>query len=289
MKKIQISTCLAVIFLSLSSCFSTKIPADPNFWKNYYAEKATPGSQILEFGQNHIIEKTPEGAIQLKRFFYDTKQITELAQLDRKHQNDGPTIYWTFEGQLIGKSNYEAGVLQGLKENFERSTGKLSSTENYVNGKREGEASYFNSTGHLGRRSEWRNDTILESITYDSIGSQIEKLTYKDRHQIGRDSVYEEINPAYPGGEAELLKFLAQNLKYPREMLELGMNGRVYIQYVIEKDGSVSNVFPIRGLSYAFQNEAMRVVKLMPNWSPGYYNGNPVRVKYTLPILFRFR
>ena len=92
--------------------------------------------------------------------------------------------------------------------------------------------------------------------------------------------------PQFPGGEAELFRFLSSNIKYPAEAREIGVTGRVYIYFVVEPDGSVSNIAVRRGIGSGCDEEAVRVVGLMPRWSPGKQAGVPVRVQYTLPVKF---
>jgi len=95
-----------------------------------------------------------------------------------------------------------------------------------------------------------------------------------------------EENPIFPGGEAKLYKFLGESIKYPEEAKELGIQGRVFVNFVIETDGSVSNVRVLRGIGGGCDEEAIRVVRSMPRWTPGKQRGMPVRVSYNLPIKF---
>jgi len=92
--------------------------------------------------------------------------------------------------------------------------------------------------------------------------------------------------PQFPGGEAELFRFLAGNLRYPPDAKEIGVTGRVFIYFVVEPDGSISGISVRRGIGSGCDEEAMRVVALMPKWSPGKQGGIPVRVQYTLPVKF---
>jgi len=92
--------------------------------------------------------------------------------------------------------------------------------------------------------------------------------------------------PLYPGGIEALRMFLAQNVKYPVKAQEKGTQGKVYVNFVVEKDGSVGMAKIARGVSPELDAEALRVVKLLSNWSPGKNNGKSVRVSYTLPINF---
>lgn len=93
--------------------------------------------------------------------------------------------------------------------------------------------------------------------------------------------------PYFPGGEAELKKFIDSNLKYPVVAQEEGIQGRVIIRFVVEEDGSISNVNIIRGIDPSCDKEAFRLIKTSPKWNPGKQNGKAVRVYYTLPIIFK--
>ncbi|TRZ76129.1 MAG: energy transducer TonB [Bacteroidetes bacterium] len=92
--------------------------------------------------------------------------------------------------------------------------------------------------------------------------------------------------PSFPGGDEALFAFLRKNLKYPQEARELEMTGIVYVSFVVEKDGSITEVTLVRGVGNICDEEAMRVIKSMPDWTPGKQNNIPVRVRYNLPIKF---
>ncbi len=100
-------------------------------------------------------------------------------------------------------------------------------------------------------------------------------------------SNFDEHRPAFPGGEAALLRFIAENTQYPLEALTNKIEGKVFIQFVIEKDGSVSNVKLLRGIGSGCNEEAIRVVKMLPKFKPGMQNGQAVRVQYNVPIMFK--
>lgn len=96
-----------------------------------------------------------------------------------------------------------------------------------------------------------------------------------------------EISPRFEGGESALMKFLSESVRYPVVDIEQGVEGRVICTFIVEKDGSITDIKVLRGVSSSIDKEAVRVISGMPNWTPGYQNGNPVRVKFTLPIVFR--
>jgi protein TonB len=98
-----------------------------------------------------------------------------------------------------------------------------------------------------------------------------------------------ETMPTFPGGDAELFKFLSNNVKYPVIAQENGIQGRVICQFVVNRDGSIVDVEVVRSVDPSLDKEAIRVIKSMPKWSPGKQRGKPVRVKYTLPVNFKLQ
>ena len=98
-----------------------------------------------------------------------------------------------------------------------------------------------------------------------------------------------EQQPQYPGGMGALNQWLGSNIKYPVMAAENGIEGRVVVQFVVERDGSVSGVHVVRGVDPSLDKEATRVVSAMPKWIPGKQNGSAVRVKYTVPVTFRLQ
>ncbi|WP_294721626.1 energy transducer TonB [Prevotella sp.] len=98
-----------------------------------------------------------------------------------------------------------------------------------------------------------------------------------------------EQQPQFPGGMGALNQWLGSNIKYPAMAAENGIEGRVIVQFVVERDGSVSGVHVVRGVDPSLDKEATRVVAQMPKWIPGKQNGSAVRVKYTVPVTFRLQ
>ena len=101
-------------------------------------------------------------------------------------------------------------------------------------------------------------------------------------------TVVEEM-PEFPGGQGALLQYLSKSIKYPVIAQENGIQGRVSCSFVVEKDGSVTDVQVLRGVDPSLDKEAIRVITAMPKWKPGKQRGKPVRVKYTVPVTFRLQ
>jgi protein TonB len=96
-----------------------------------------------------------------------------------------------------------------------------------------------------------------------------------------------EKQPEYPGGTSQLFNFIRQNLKYPSKALKLKLEGKVYVGFTIKADGSVANVDAMRGIGAGCDEEAVRVVKLMPKWKPAENGGKPVDVSLVVPVIFK--
>ena len=111
--------------------------------------------------------------------------------------------------------------------------------------------------------------------------------------EVGEDNsevfVVVEEQPSFPGGNEAMMQFLADNIKYPKEAQEKGTEGRVIVNFVVEKDGRLSDFNVVRGVDPLLDSEALRVLKSMPNWTPGKQREEIVRVRFTLPVVFRLK
>lgn len=98
-----------------------------------------------------------------------------------------------------------------------------------------------------------------------------------------------ETMPEFPGGEKEMYKFIIKQLEYPRIAREEGIEGKVFVQFVVNKEGKVTKAKVLRGIGYGCDREALRVVKKMPRWKPGTQQGKRVSVVFTLPFDFKLK
>ena len=104
-------------------------------------------------------------------------------------------------------------------------------------------------------------------------------------------SVYDQVEqmPEFPGGMPAMIEFLKTNLKYPKDAIKQQVGGRVMVMFVVETDGTLSNVRVAKKVFPSLDSEAVRVVKTMPKWKPGKEKGRPVRVNFTLPVVFSLK
>ena len=96
-----------------------------------------------------------------------------------------------------------------------------------------------------------------------------------------------EVMPQFPGGQIAMLQYIMKNIKYPEQAMKEGIQGRVAVRFIVEKDGSISDVKPILSVHPLLNKEAVRVVESMPKWTPGKHNGKPVRVRFNVPVMFK--
>lgn len=110
------------------------------------------------------------------------------------------------------------------------------------------------------------------------------------KKKVAEEEIFTNVekNPEFPGGAKELFKFLSKNIKYPKDCKKKGIQGNVVVQFVVDTDGSITDVTIIKKVHPSLDEEAIRVAKAMPKWIPGMNNGKNVKVKFILPINFRF-
>jgi protein TonB len=132
---------------------------------------------------------------------------------------------------------------------------------------------------------------VISTITQDGVTDDPNAVN-PDVVQIIEDTAktvyqYVEQMPEFPGGTDELMAYLRKNTVYPTIAQENGISGRVYVQFVVNKNGEIVNIKVVRGVDVSLDREAVRVIQSMPRWKPGKQNGNSVRVQMSLPVNFK--
>lgn len=130
--------------------------------------------------------------------------------------------------------------------------------------------------------AEADENTQMEQYTAPKVTTQVVE---EEVSEVEIFTVVEEA-PSYPGGDEARIKFLQENIKYPQMARESGIAGTVYVTFVVERDGNVTDVKVMRGIGGGCDEEAIRVIKAMPKWNPGKQRGKPVRVQFNMPIKF---
>ena len=138
-------------------------------------------------------------------------------------------------------------------------------------------------------RCSYQGRESQEVLAADMTNNTHLSLSSKSREMNEQVFTVVEKMPSFPGGDAELLKYIATNIKYPKESQDNGEQGRVICSFIVGRDGSVKNPEVLRGVTPLLNEEAVRVINTMPRWNPGMQRGKAVAVKYTVPITFRLK
>ena len=114
------------------------------------------------------------------------------------------------------------------------------------------------------------------------------EIAIVEKEDFSKQRIYDivEEKPSYPDGDLKLMEYIAQNINYPQEALESGIQGRVFVSFVVEPNGSITNEQVLRGIGYGCDEEAVRIAQSMPKWNPGMQRGEAVRVHYLFPVVF---
>lgn len=122
---------------------------------------------------------------------------------------------------------------------------------------------------------EVTEETVIEDIIFEEA---------PEEEEVEQIFTIVEDKPGFPGGDAAMYKYLGKNINYPSQARRMGIEGRVFVQFVVNKDGSISDVQAIKGIGAGCDEEAERVIKSMPKWKPGKQRGRPVKVRMVLPV-----
>lgn len=136
------------------------------------------------------------------------------------------------------------------------------------------------------------NELVVNAeVTEETKNADIMPVKVEEEEEVVEEQIFTvvEEEPKFPGGMEALYKYLGQNIKYPQLARENGITGKVYVTFVVEKDGSIANPKILRDIGGGCGAEAIRVVKAMPKWSPGKQRGKAVRVQFNLPVNFNLK
>jgi len=156
------------------------------------------------------------------------------------------------------------------------------------------EEGYSKSIFPLHKVGQYKSYYLDGSTKQISAYSENEEIANENWDKEGKktlDNVFGEADnmPEYQGGEKELLKYLAKNIRYPESARENNIQGTVYINFIVMEDGSVDQINVLRGIGGGCDQESLRVVRNMPKWNPGTHKGKPIRLIYTAPVRFILR
>lgn len=169
-------------------------------------------------------------------------------------------------------SDYDAKIIDGISKEWNED-GILKKTIEYKLDKKDGEFTTFWENGTIKRIDVYKRDSLLNGKCFDEKGIEVEYYEYQKM-------------PSFIGGQEGLKKYLSDNIKYPINAQKNKIQGTVYVSFIINKIGEVSDIKISKGINIDLNNEALRVIRNMPNWNPGLSDGKPVKVSFILPIKF---
>jgi len=304
MKNYTLYLCLIVF---LSSCFSAQVvqtqntnqtqvqgaPKVQNPYKDKYADFMEEGGKLIQSGYHYTIEEMSTTGLIVTKTYHPDKMV--MNYLVSRHP-DTDELEGAYEerfddGSIIKAGNYTNGIKNG-HWNLGSSSG------NYVNDKKEGTWNFYDKKGRLKAKEDFANGKKVAGSKVAIEIDEEEAANKLKEKQIFR--VAEEM-PRFPGCEdidgdskvkkrcadGEMLMFIYKSLRYPAIAREQDIEGTAILQFIINEDGSISNIGVKKGLCKEIEAECIRVIESMPAWIPGLHRGNPVSVKYTLPVRFK--
>ncbi|MFM9949180.1 MAG: TonB family protein [Saprospiraceae bacterium] len=315
MKKLPL---LISLVLSFATILKAQMPeyTVPNAkqFKQYYSDQLEPGEIILNAYYQDIFVRTAKGSFVQKIFYPEKKVLTHsITYSNKKFQvKEGPYREWYDNGQLWKEGACENDKAHGVWTFYSYDNGTESEYGTFEMGERTGKWITLDSLGGTTREQFYKAGKLHgECKIYSTDGQLAMTQQFEEGKKISEQrllddpdvygSIYDalDIQPYLKECEnenAELrqtcterkyLEALYKNIKYPALAREENVMGNVLIRFMLEKDGSISEIKVLRGVCEVIEQECRRVMKFMPEWMPGMKNGKPVRVWYNLPIKFK--
>lgn len=198
---------------------------------------------------------------------------TEIIHNFEKAPKEGNFKYYHSNGSLSREGNYLDSEKEGIWKTYD-STGKLYEVINYKKGEYDGDFLVYYASGKLKRKDIYENGKFVAGTCFSERGKKIKYFDYFQQ-------------ASFKGGKQELTKFLSQHLKYPDYALDHSIEGKVWLKFDIDEKGKLSNVTVIKKVHPTLDEEALRVVSLMPDWIPEKADGVSVKSDFFLPINFK--
>lgn len=230
-------------------------------------------------------------------WWYENGQMREKGIFDLGVKN-GSFEGWFENGQLEYTGNFHKGDKHGIWQGFYQDGSKdYYSTYDY--GKITGQSTTWYPDGTVSSSGTFDQGRAIGSIQFFHPNGQLaaeefyengDRTAVKWYYDNGMEKEYtgiDMIDPSFPGGDKEMAVFINEHMKYPEDARNRYIDGTVYIRFTVDFDGSIKDISVAKGVHELLDNEAMRIIKAMPNWNPGIHHNRPVSVQYTVSISFR--
>jgi TonB family protein len=315
-----------IFFILLCVSLYSEVSAQKKDTTVYYIQSSGKTVSTKDSADFFVLILPPDTTVDknlfIVKYYYRSGKVAMVSNSTTNTLNnlkfEGRSVSFSPNGRMIQISNYSNGQLSGDVMNY-YPNGKLYTVKNYVPDKKPFLKQCNDSTGVVlaengngkwiefdgknfkmpfvegdvvngmeqgewhGRRNdsvtiakEYKNGFIVSSKTFDKSGKEIDEKIFTSINKV----------PEFPGGLKQFAIFLGSMIHYPYVAWQNGVQGRVIITFVVEKDGSLSDIKVVRGIGNGCDEEAIRVMRLSPRWSPGSQNGRLVRCAYTVPIAF---
>ena len=308
-----ITTIIAILCTTLFSgnAQKSKFNDSSKDFKNRYSDYLNEDEKIKKSWYHYVTTETEDKKYFARVFYPETRQIISLEQYKSSKYKikSGYAMYWTEEGVITSEGSFKDDKRVGIWKKYDRKTGKLksegsykdnkrsniwvnfknekpSSSYVYLDGKKEGEFIVFDSLGIVSNKGIYKSDTIFSQIKLSEpleVGLDEKMPMFKSKKCEGILNLKEQTKCA----TEEMLKYIYKNLEYPDFARKYRIQGRALVQFTIDKNGDVIDIEFIKSMCQEIRNTCTKLIEGMPKWQPGTQDGVPVKVKYTLPILFR--
>lgn len=257
---------IMILLISFSSFGQDTIFLDEK-WKPISKAKAEYFRLIKPEGNRYSVKDYYiSGILQMEAFSLSTDSM----------MYDGDAKFYSKKGQIIREGSYKNRVKVG-RWNTYKGDGKLWMQENYnSNGDNEGNFITYYPSGNVRRQDLYKDNQFVRGKCFTASGADTTWYPYS-------------IHASFPGGDEARIEYLEKNLKYPKLAQEAGIEGTVYISFIISKTAEIKDIKIIRGVHDLLDNEAIRVIDKMPKWNPGMIDGEYMDIQYNMPIHFRFQ
>ncbi len=185
---------------------------------------------------------------------------------------NGDNFRWHPNGQLADKGYYSDNKLEGMYQNWHQN-GQLQYVMQYKGGLLQDTLKGYDEQGRLRRLEVYQDDKMLAGEVYGEDGAAQDFFPMREL-------------PIFPGGEANMLRFLSQTIKYPKKAIKAKIAGLVVLSFMVQENGQITDLDVIKTLSPETDQEAVRVVQAMPAWEPGKEEGKPVAMRFVLPVRY---
>lgn len=284
------------LFISCGSFNYVEAPYLTNAkYKNKYNAFLEESGILKHYGYHYTLEKIPSTNLEILKYYHPDKMAMThfITQNTLTKILDGKYVEWYDDGTVWLSGTYKNNLKEGKwKED--------TSEGNYVKDLKEGNWTTFDDEGRISYKEDYLNGEKVEGslIQFDTLGEiiipEIEKPQIDNFHQperMPRFAGCEEMDGDHKAkkrcADQKMLQYIYKRIKYPSIARVNSLQGSALLKFVVEKDGSMSNLTVYRGLCKEIEAECLRIFENMPTWEPGYQRGKPVRVQFTIPIKFK--